>query len=98
MLTASADSGNGRRVTALMATIPSRAHIVERAISSIYPQVDELRVVFNDYEDIPGWAEGDEKIKPLLNRHDRHSSSSVWLHMDGVNGYVFVVDDDLVYP
>jgi hypothetical protein len=98
MLTASAGPGHRRRATAVMATIPSRADIVERAVSSIYAQVDELRVVFNDYERIPGWAAEDEKIIPLLNRPDRYSSAAVWLHLDDVDGYVFVVDDDLVYP
>lgn len=81
-----------------MATIPSRADIVRRAVNSLIDQVDSLRIVFNEYSEIPSWALEIDKIFPLLNAFDEHTSSAVWLLMDGVDGYVLVVDDDILYP
>jgi len=86
------------RVYALMATIPQREKALPKVIDSLYPQVDELRIVFNNYEKIPGWIKSKDKIQPLLNNPDKHTSNAIWLLMGGVSGYVFTCDDDILYP
>lgn len=82
----------------LMATIPEREAKCREITLSLYDQVDEIRVVFNNYNRIPNWATTFNKIYPLLNTPDHYTSNAVWLLMDKVDGYVFVCDDDIKYP
>jgi len=81
-----------------MATIPQREKALPKVIDSLYPQVDELRIVFNNYEKIPDWIKSKDKIQPLLNNPDKYTSNAIWLLMDGVDGYIFTCDDDILYP
>jgi len=81
-----------------MATIPQREQELKKTINSLYNQVDEMRIVFNDYPKIPDWIKEMSKIVPLLNNPDKFTSNSIWLLMNDVNGYVFTVDDDIIYP
>jgi hypothetical protein len=82
----------------LMATIPQREMLLKRIIPLLYQQVDEIRIVFNNYKGIPSWIANFPKILPLLNTPDNFTSSAVWLMMEGVEGFVFVCDDDILYP
>ena len=87
------------KITALMVTIPQRENVVQKVVDSIYDQVDELRIVFNDFESIPDWASKKNKIVSFLNTPDKYTSNAVWLSLTSdVNGFVFVVDDDILYP
>jgi hypothetical protein len=82
----------------IMATIPQREKTLKKIIDPLYNQVDEIRLVFNNYEAIPYWVTEFCKIKPLLNTPDKYTSNAVWLMMNEVDGYVFVCDDDIVFP
>ena len=86
------------RIYLIMATIPQREQELKKTINSSYNQVDEMRIVFNDYPKIPDWIKEMSKIVPLLNNPDKFTSNSIWLLMNDVNGYVFTVDDDIIYP
>jgi len=82
----------------LIVTIPQRQEALQKVIHCLYDQVDEMRIIFNNYEEIPLWVSEKEKIKPYRNTQDSHTSNAVWLMMGGVDGYVFTCDDDLLYP
>jgi hypothetical protein len=82
----------------IMVTIPQREQELKKTIDSLYNQVDELRIVFNDYLKIPDWVKNYNNIRPLLNTPDKYTSNAIWLLMNDINGYVFTVDDDIIYP
>ena len=86
------------KITVLMTTIPQRAHNLQKIIDCIYNSVDEIRIVFNDYLEIPTWISERPKIIPFINTPDKYTSNSVWLAIDGVDGYVFTCDDDIIFP
>lgn len=86
------------KIYILMATIPQRQSVLLTIIDSFYSQVDEIRIVFNDYAEIPDWVQNKTKIVPLLNTPDCYTSNAVWLAVDNIDGYVFICDDDIVYP
>jgi len=86
------------KIYALMTTIPQRINNLRRVVDTIYEQVDEVRMVFNDFTAIPDWVKDRKKIIPFLNTPDKYTSNSVWLAMGGVNGYVFTCDDDIIFP
>jgi len=86
------------KITVLMASIPQRSTNLKRVINTLYPYVDEIRLVLNDYESIPEWIKEKSKIISLLNNPDKYTSNSVWLAMGGINGYVFTCDDDILFP
>lgn len=86
------------RITVLMATIPYREKVLGSVISSLHSQVDELRIVFNNYTKIPAWVGNWERVQPVLNTPDILTSNAIWTMMDGIEGYVFTCDDDILYP
>lgn len=86
------------RIYVLMATIPEREAVLEKVLKPLYDKVDEIRIVFNNYQKIPDWIFTYKKIKPLLNTPDKYTSNAVWLLIKDIEGYVFTCDDDILYP
>lgn len=64
--------------TANLATIPSRRNIVEKAIDSLYPQVDKVRVLCNSYEldDVRKLAERYEDLPIEFSHSGKNCGSS----------------------
>ena len=95
-----------KKITALITTIPSRKDVVLRVIDSIYDQVDEIRIVFNGYKDMPDWVfyenlprwpHGGPKIISYLDPSNQYTDCAKWQYVPE-NGYVFSIDDDILYP
>jgi hypothetical protein len=85
------------KITAIMTTIPIRAEVFQKAINSIYKQVDSLRIVFNKYEEIPIWIKDIPKISTFLDTSNKYSDCAKWRYAPE-KGYVFSIDDDIRYP
>lgn len=81
-----------------MATIPERECCLENIIISLYDNIDEMRIAFNGYENVPCWIKKYKKIKCFLYKDNRYEANAVWDMMNNINGYVFVCDDDILYP
>jgi len=87
------------KITVLMATIPQREKVLSKVIDSLYQQIDEIRIIFNDYIVIPDWVQKYPKIVPKLNPHDSYWANTVWKLMENLDsGYICVADDDILYP
>lgn len=88
--------GKKDKITAYMATFPSREENVEKAVDSLIKQVDELVLVCN----------GDIKIKQRnklsIYRTDELigdvGCAGKFIFAYEWNGYVLTVDDDFIYP
>lgn len=81
---------------AAIASIPSRAHHLSRALASLRPQVDRLCVYLNGYETVPTCVRelADEHVLDAENR-----GAEAKLHWaDQRAGIALTCDDDFVYP
>lgn len=76
-----------------MATFPDRKKVMDQAVYSILPQVDKLYVYLNEYD-----------YTPQILRHPKIIIATGDDLGDGGKfffnpvGYVFTIDDDLIYP
>lgn len=84
-----------------MATMPSRAHTLGLALSSILPQLDRLYVYLDGFDEIPASLLGEDKIVPVLSTAMpglRVAGKFLALTLEPAN-FIFVgCDDDIAYP
>lgn len=86
--------------TALITAMPQRLESLRYVLRSIQPQVDEIRILINNTAQAPTDLASMDKVTTV--RTDPAGSlyaSGVWtlLRQDD-NGYLFILDDDIVYP
>ncbi|MFA5208587.1 MAG: glycosyltransferase family A protein [Candidatus Paceibacterota bacterium] len=79
-------------IIAQISTIPGREQMLKNTVHSLINQVDRLRVVLN-YEKVPTGLEGCEIMH--LNNHKGDAGKTYELPREG---YIFLCDDDLIYP
>lgn len=84
------------RIIAHMATYPARAELAEAAARSIASQVDELRLVFNEFGDAPDWTKDVANVTPILPCEDTKDTGK-FLPEVAAHDRVFLCDDDLDY-
>ena len=84
-------------VIASMASIESREKSLYETVLSIYDQVDKLYVYLNDYSKIPNFLRRD-KIEVILSVNGDLGDSGKFFPVDGLYGYIFTMDDDIIYP
>lgn len=90
----------GQRRIGTMASFPPRRESLKAVVGYILPQLDELRIYLNDYEEIPDFLIH-PKIKVTLSKNavgDLRDNGKFYHLPDGDNIYFFSFDDDLVYP
>ena len=86
------------KVFASLASIPDRIKSLEMTVNSLYPQVDQLNVYLNNYDQIPEFLNR-EKIKLAQSQiHSDLGDSGKFWWCEEVNGYHFICDDDITYP
>ena len=82
------------KITASFATFAPRAESAARVAADLLPQVDELRVYFNDWMDLPDWTE-----HPKVVAATGLDLSDAGKYFDPPQeGVHLVCDDDLYYP
>lgn len=88
----------GDKITAIMATIPLRGHNLRISLGSILPQVDNAKVVLNGYKYVPKWLTVQRKVSCDIDTEGEGMANAVWRFASSLKGYVFIIDDDIVYP
>ena len=83
-------------ITAHIASLPERVDTLKKTINSLLPQVDGIYVSLNNYENIPPFLI-DSKITPILCDNSLGDAAK-FIRVNSVYGYVFVCDDDIIYP
>lgn len=84
-----------------MATMPTRAHTLLKAMETILPQVDRLYLFLDKYEDVPATLPADPKLVPLLPaRFGPLAAEGKFLGLELLTepGLYFCFDDDIYYP
>ncbi len=81
------------KVTANIATQPSRFNYLLRMLESIDGQFDEIRIYLNNFREIP---EELKKYTCVLGKDLTDNGKFFWVENKGE--YYFTLDDDIIYP
>ncbi|MGN7870070.1 glycosyltransferase [Paracoccus sp. 22332] len=90
----------GQRMVGAMASFPARREVLQSSIASILPQLDELVLYLNDYDDVPDFARH-PKIRVTRSQDaagDLRDNGKFHDLPQGDDAYIFTLDDDLIYP
>jgi len=87
------------KVIASMATMPCRVNSLFETVNSLLPQVTELHVYLNEFDNVPAFL-NNPKIKVYRSQDEVGDLGDVGKFYTAakIKGYHFTVDDDLIYP
>lgn len=84
-------------VMATLASVPRRAALLERTVASLLPQVDELGVFLNGYDEIPAFLDHPRVMVARSQDHEDRGDAGKFFWQPE-RGYHLTCDDDLIYP
>jgi glycosyltransferase involved in cell wall biosynthesis len=89
----------GQQRIGTMASFPARRESLKGVLTHILPQIDELRLYLNDYDEIPDFAH-DPKIRVVLGKDAEGDlrDNGKFHDLPATDAYIFTLDDDLNYP
>ncbi len=82
--------------TAIIPTMPNRVEYLQKAVSSIIDQIDTFYIYLNDFSSVPGFLLDNDKIICIIGKD--YGSASRFYISDKIKGYLFYLDDDIIYP
>jgi GT2 family glycosyltransferase len=91
-------------VCASLATVPERLDSLERAASSLIPQVDRLHIFLNGHDEVPAELSQEPCVRFRRSQVEGDLgdvgkfSAAFDPPLEGTSGYIFTCDDDLEYP
>ena len=94
------DPNTPQRVVASMATMPRRTELLRKTVARLTPQVDQLNVYLNDFDEVPDFLRH-PKIRVLRSQDhegDLKDNGKFYPAGDLGDAYHVTVDDDLNYP
>lgn len=80
-----------------LATYPPRHASMLDVVRALAPQLDRLNVVLNEYEQVPQDLDAFSNVVGILPEHDTKDAGKFLPDVSDAD-YVFLVDDDLIYP
>jgi hypothetical protein len=82
------------KLTANIATMPSRINTLRQMLQSIENQFDEIRIYCNEFESIPEWLN-----KYTIGTGDNLTDNGKFYFLQfAKDEYYFTMDDDIIYP
>lgn len=84
-------------IIANLATYPLRRKYLNRVVAAISPQVDRLNIVLNQYDAVPVELEQYPNVVPIIPAEDLKDAGKFYPDV-GAAQYVFLIDDDIIYP
>jgi hypothetical protein len=85
-------------IVAGIASIREREHLLRKTLKSIYPQVNKVFAVLNNYSKIPDWIVGVPNIIPIIGDNKLGDASKFLFTCDYTDDYYLTFDDDLLFP
>lgn len=85
-------------ITAKIASIPERISHLESVINVLLKQVDKIQVYLNNYQSIPGFLQHKNIQVFISQKTGDKGDIGKFYEIEEVAGYVFTLDDDLIYP
>jgi len=83
------------KITVSLATFPERKESLRKTIDSVFPWVDSINVLLNEYEEVPSFLEN-PKIQAHLPDTDLGDTGKFYWATK-TDGYHFICDDDIEY-
>lgn len=90
----------GQRRVGAVASFPPRRESLKATIESVLPQLDELLIYLNNYDDVPKFL-AHPKIRVVRSQDamgDLRDNGKFYDLPSTDDAYVFTFDDDLIYP
>lgn len=84
-------------IYATLATYPPRLGNLPALIAAISPQVDCLRIVLNEFTEVPDECKGIANVETHIPSSDIKDTGK-FLFEVGYDDWLFTVDDDIFYP
>lgn len=84
-------------ILANLATYPPRAAFLPNVVDAVSPQVDQLNIVLNEYEAVPEFLSQYKNVNAIIPDHDTKDAGKFYPDCSQAE-YVFLIDDDIVYP
>jgi hypothetical protein len=86
------------RTVVAIATMPERVQLLERAVASLRPQVDALKIYLNNFSKVPSFLSSEEVILSKNALGDLGDKGKFyWLNQNAAD-YYLTADDDIFYP
>jgi len=93
------------RVTANIATYPPRLNSLKQVVASLYDQVDEIRIYFNEMNmrEVPDYFDALDKVVYIVDPKKNLTDNGKFYALDSKGfskepEYYFSCDDDIIYP
>lgn len=84
-------------IIATLATYPPRLNNLETVITAISPQVDRLRIVLNEFKEIPEICREIDNVEAVIPSADSKDTGKFLLPVCA-DDWLFTIDDDIYYP
>ena len=85
-------------IVAGIATIKEREHLLKRALKSIYPQVDKVFAVLNNYDKVPDWIASMPNVQAIVSPNTYGDAGKFLSVSKCEDCYFLAIDDDFIYP
>lgn len=83
-------------ITAHIASLPERVDTLKKTVEGLSPQVDYIYVSLNNYTKVPQFLKKKHIVPALCD--NTLGDAAKFLRVEDVHGYIFVCDDDIIYP
>lgn len=83
-------------IRAHIATYPPRLQMLEQSLATIAPQVDQVFLCLNQFNDIPSFLKSYKNVTPMIPAQDLKDVGKFAFEVSS-DDIVFMADDDLLY-
>lgn len=84
-------------IHATLATYPPRVENLRTVIAALSPQVDRLRIILNEFREVPRICNEFNNVEPIIPEYDTKDTGK-FLFSPEPDDWLFTVDDDIFYP
>ena len=84
------------KILGIMATFPQREEVLKKTLPAICKQVHILKLVLNEFSEVPLWLSEYGNVEPILPPEDLKDVGKFYPERDA--DWIVMFDDDILYP
>lgn len=84
-------------IVANMSTFPARVDTLRYVLEQVAPQFDRINLVLNQFDAVPDFVSGLRSVFPIVPDTDTKDTGKFLPDTTGAE-YVFLLDDDMIFP